>query len=101
MPIRYVKLTESDFADALFWGVWTRPHLLRLNLGKRTGFAALKIAVDFVKEGLCKPEEALLKVEPDHVQQVRLVCLSSGLLVMYRANHFSLFFPFQNWIDRY
>lgn len=92
MPIRYVKLTESDFADALFWGVWTRPHLLRLNLGKRTGFAALKIAVDFVKEGLCKPEEALLKVEPDHVQQVRLVCLSSGYFVMYGANHFSLFF---------
>lgn len=38
--------------------------------GKRTGQAAFHIAVDLVDEGICTPEEALLKIEPDHVKQI-------------------------------
>ena len=37
--------------------------------GKRTGQAAFLVADDMVDEGLLTLEEALLKVEPDHVQQ--------------------------------
>ena len=44
--------------------------MLQCRSGKRTGHAAIKIAVDLVDEGLCTPEEALMKVEPDHVKQV-------------------------------
>ena len=44
--------------------------MLQCRNGKRTGHAAIKIAVDMVEEGLCTKEEALLKVEPDHVKQV-------------------------------
>ena len=48
--------------------------------GKRTGQAAFKIAADLVEEGLCTPEEALLKVEPDHVRQVLHPTFSSKVL---------------------
>lgn len=44
--------------------------MLQCRSGKRTGQAALKIAADLVAEGLCTPEEALLKIEPDHIRQV-------------------------------
>lgn len=44
--------------------------MLQCRSGKRTGHAAIKIAVDMVEEGLCTKEEALLKVEPDHIKQV-------------------------------
>ncbi len=44
--------------------------MLQTRNGKRTGRAAIKIAVDLVKEGLLKPEEAILKVEPGHLDQL-------------------------------
>jgi pyruvate,orthophosphate dikinase len=44
--------------------------MLQCRNGKRTGHAAIKIAVDMVEEGLCTKEESLLKVEPDHIKQV-------------------------------
>lgn len=44
--------------------------MLQCRSGKRTGHAAIKIAVDLVKEGICTQEEALLNVETDHVKQV-------------------------------
>jgi pyruvate,orthophosphate dikinase len=44
--------------------------MLQTRNGKRTGQAAVKIAVDLVEEGLCKKEEALLKVEPEALNQL-------------------------------
>lgn len=44
--------------------------MLQCRNGKRTGQAAFKIAAQMVEEGLCTTEEAVLKVEPDHVKQV-------------------------------
>jgi pyruvate,orthophosphate dikinase len=44
--------------------------MLQTRNGKRTGQAAIKIAVDLVEEGLCKKEEALLKVEPEALNQL-------------------------------
>lgn len=44
--------------------------MLQCRAGKRTGQAALSIASDMVDEGLLTKEEALLRVEPDHVQQM-------------------------------
>jgi pyruvate,orthophosphate dikinase len=38
-------------------------YMLQTRNGKRTAQAALKVAVDLVKEGLCTKEEALLKIE--------------------------------------
>ncbi|MGD2207422.1 MAG: pyruvate, phosphate dikinase, partial [Anaerolineae bacterium] len=41
--------------------------MLQTRDGKRTAQAAIKIAVDFVAEGLISKEEALKRVKPDHV----------------------------------
>ena len=45
-------------------------YLLQTRNGKRTGAAAVKIAVDMVKEGLITKEEALLRVSPDALDQL-------------------------------
>jgi pyruvate, orthophosphate dikinase len=49
---------EFTIEDKKLWMLQTRN-------GKRTGFAAVKIAVDMVEEGLITPEEAVARVEPE------------------------------------
>ena len=44
--------------------------MLQCRVGKRTGFSAITIAVDMVKEGLIDEEEALRRVEPDQLEQL-------------------------------
>jgi pyruvate,orthophosphate dikinase len=44
-------------------------YLLQTRAGKRTGFAAIKIAVDMVHEGLITKEEAVMGVAPEDVDQ--------------------------------
>ncbi len=44
--------------------------MLQTRSGKRTGLAAVKIAVDLVEEGLINKEQALLLVEPDALNQL-------------------------------
>ena len=41
--------------------------MLQTRNGKRTAAAALKIAVDLVREGMITKEEAILKVEPKNL----------------------------------
>ena len=43
-------------------------YILQTRTGKRTARAAIKIAVDMVKEGLITEEEALLRVDPKQVE---------------------------------
>jgi pyruvate,orthophosphate dikinase len=45
-------------------------YMLQTRNGKRTGQAAVKIAVDLVEEGLTNKEDALLQVEPDGLNQL-------------------------------
>lgn len=44
--------------------------MLQCRTGKRTGMSAVKIAVDMVDEGLITPEEAILKVDAGHLDQL-------------------------------
>ncbi len=44
-------------------------YMLQTRAGKRTGFAAIQIAVDMVKERLIKKEEALMRIEPEQLNQ--------------------------------
>lgn len=44
--------------------------MLQARVGKRTGFAAIKIAVDMVREKLISKEEALLRIEPNQLNQL-------------------------------
>lgn len=45
-------------------------YMLQTRTGKRTAAAALKIAVDMVNEGLITQEEALLRIEPQSLDQL-------------------------------
>ncbi|MCB9976463.1 MAG: pyruvate, phosphate dikinase [Rhodospirillales bacterium] len=45
-------------------------YMLQTRTGKRTAAAALKIAVDMVKEGLITEEEALLRIDPEALDQL-------------------------------
>ncbi len=47
-----------------------RLYMLQTRSGKRTGMAAVKIAVDMVEEGLVSKEEALLMIEPEALNQL-------------------------------
>ncbi|NIM16467.1 MAG: pyruvate, phosphate dikinase, partial [Candidatus Aminicenantes bacterium] len=44
--------------------------LLQTRMGKRTGIAAIKIAVDMVHEGLITKKEAVMRVKPENVDQL-------------------------------
>ncbi|NLU50209.1 MAG: pyruvate, phosphate dikinase [Syntrophomonadaceae bacterium] len=45
-------------------------YMLQTRSGKRTAAAAVKVAVDMVEEGLLTREEALLRVDPDQLNQL-------------------------------
>ena len=45
-------------------------YLLQTRNGKRTGFAAVRIATDMVDEGLIDEDEAVLRVEPEQLVQL-------------------------------
>jgi pyruvate,orthophosphate dikinase len=45
-------------------------YMLQTRNGKRTGPAAVRIAVEMVQEGLLTPKEALLRVEPEQLNQL-------------------------------
>jgi pyruvate,orthophosphate dikinase len=47
-------------------------YMLQTRTGKRTGFAAVKIACDMVKEGLITEEEALLRIPAGDLTQLLL-----------------------------
>jgi len=44
--------------------------MLQTRSGKRTGFASFKIAVDMVREGILTKEEALMRVQPEQLNQL-------------------------------
>lgn len=48
--------------------------LLQTRAGKRTARAAVKVAVDMVYEGIISKKEAILRVKPEHVDQLLLPC---------------------------
>jgi len=45
-------------------------YMLQCRVGKRTGIAAVKIAVDMVEEKLISEKEAVRRVEPDQLNQL-------------------------------
>jgi len=44
--------------------------MLQCRVGKRTGFAAIKMAVDMVKEKLISKEDAISRIEPNQLNQL-------------------------------
>jgi len=61
----------SDMMDVEFTVQQTILWWLQCRVGKRTGFAAMQIAIDLVREGKITIEEALLRINAeDHLNQV-------------------------------
>jgi pyruvate,orthophosphate dikinase len=59
-----------DMQDVEFTVERGRLWMLQTRAGKRTGKAALKIAVDLADEGLITPEEAVMRVDPAALDQL-------------------------------
>jgi pyruvate, orthophosphate dikinase len=59
-----------DMMDIEFTIQQGRLYMLQCRVGKRTAFAAIKIAVDMVGEGLIGEKEALSRIEPDQLNQL-------------------------------
>jgi pyruvate, orthophosphate dikinase len=59
-----------DMQDIEFTIEKGRLWMLQTRNGKRTGFASFKIAVDMVREGILSKEEALMRVNPEQLNQL-------------------------------
>jgi pyruvate,orthophosphate dikinase len=60
----------GDVQDFEFTIQDAKLYMLQTRNGKRTGQAAVRIAVDLVEEGLTTKEKALLQVEPEALNQL-------------------------------
>ena len=59
-----------DMQDFEFTIEHGRLFMLQTRNGKRTGLAAIRIAVDMADEGLIDPVEALMRIEPEQLNQL-------------------------------
>ena len=60
----------KDMQDMEFTIEDNKLFMLQTRNGKRTATAAVKIAVDMVEEGLIDKETAILRIEPDQINQL-------------------------------
>ncbi|MDP8265007.1 MAG: pyruvate, phosphate dikinase [Candidatus Aceula lacicola] len=79
MPKIYKELNDirlklerhyRDMQDVEFTIQEGKLYMLQTRTGKRTGLAAVKVAVDMVKEKLIKEQEGLMRIEGDHLNQL-------------------------------
>ncbi len=59
----------SDMQDLEFTIQNGRLWVLQTRTGKRTGFAAIRIAIDMVREGKISREEAIRRIDPEQLNQ--------------------------------
>jgi pyruvate, orthophosphate dikinase len=67
---RNLEKHYRDMQDIEFTVEDSKLWMLQTRTGKRTGFAAVRIAVDMVDERIISKKEALLRIEPDHLNQL-------------------------------
>jgi len=65
-----LELHYKDMQDIEFTIEKGKLFLLQTRTGKRTAHAAVKVAVDMVDEGLITKEEAVLRVQPNQLDQL-------------------------------
>ncbi|NBX82179.1 pyruvate, phosphate dikinase, partial [bacterium] len=79
MPKAYAELVKTyqvlekhyrDMQDIEFTIQKGKLYMLQTRTGKRTANAAVRIAVDMVKEKLISPKEAIMRVTPAQVEQL-------------------------------
>ena len=67
------KILEKHYRDMMdieFTIQQGKLYMLQCRVGKRTAFAAIKIACDMVQEKLISEQEALSRIEPDQLNQL-------------------------------
>jgi pyruvate,orthophosphate dikinase len=70
---KYRKVLEKhyrDMNDIEFTIQQGKLYMLQCRVGKRTAFAAIRIAVEMVDEKLISDKEALARIEPDQLNQL-------------------------------
>ena len=73
---QFVKTADTlehhykDMQDIEFTIERGRLYMLQTRNGKRTGRAAVQVAYDLVQENILTPAEAIMKVEPAHIEQL-------------------------------
>lgn len=67
---RSLEKHYKDMMDIEFTIQDGKLYILQCRVGKRTGNAAVRIAVEMVKERLINEKEALLRIEPDQLNQL-------------------------------
>jgi pyruvate,orthophosphate dikinase len=79
MPVAYAQLLKirgildrhyRDMQDIEFTIQKGKLFMLQTRVAKRTGFAAFRIALDMVEEGLISPKDALRRIEPEQLNQL-------------------------------
>ena len=79
MPELYDKLVSicdrlelyfKDMQDIEFTIEAGKLYILQTRRGKRTAASAVKIAVDMVKEGILSKQDALMRIEPESLDQL-------------------------------
>jgi pyruvate,orthophosphate dikinase len=79
MPHAFSQLLEvmqkleneyRDMQDVEFTVERDTLYMLQTRSGKRTAAAALKIAQDMAEEGLISKEEAIMRIDPGHLEQL-------------------------------
>ncbi|MGC8767581.1 MAG: pyruvate, phosphate dikinase [Brevinematia bacterium] len=71
--LRVAELLEKhykDVQDIEFTVERGKLYLLQTRSAKRTGIAAVRIAVDLVNEGIITQKEAIMRVLPSHIDQL-------------------------------
>ena len=66
----HLEKTYREMQDIEFTIERGKLFLLQTRAGKRTASAAVKVAVDMVKEGLITPAEAVTRVSPEQVEML-------------------------------
>ena len=69
----YRKILEKHYKEMMdieFTIQQGKLWMLQCRVGKRTGFAAIKMAVDMVKEKLINKEDAISRIEPNQLNQL-------------------------------
>ncbi len=67
---RTLERHYRDVMDIEFTIEQGQLYMLQCRVGKRTGGAAIRIAIEMVRERLITPREALLRVEPEQLNQL-------------------------------
>ena len=79
LPESYAQLVKirelleqhyQDMQDIEFTIEKGKLYMLQTRTGKRTAHAAVKIAVDMVQEGLITEKEAILRIDPEQLDQL-------------------------------